>query len=41
MLMTVCYHHVTYKFHSESTLNSLPECQGTPCLTGGSAICLA
>ena len=23
--------HVTYEFQSESTLYSLPECQGTPC----------
>ena len=29
--MTVCYYHVIYEFHSESTLYSLPECQGTPC----------
>ena len=28
---TVCYCHVTYEFQSESTLSSLPECQGTPC----------
>ena len=28
---TVCYYHVTYEFQSESTLYSLPECQGTPC----------
>ena len=28
---TVCYYHVTYEFHSESTIYSLPECQGTPC----------
>ena len=28
--LTVCY-HVAYKFQSESTLCSLPECQGTPC----------
>ena len=27
--MTVCYYHVTYEFQSESTLYSLPECQGT------------
>ena len=25
--------HVTYKFQSESTPSSLPECQGTPCST--------
>ena len=30
MVLTVCYYHVTYKFQSESTLYSLPECQGTP-----------
>ena len=30
-LLTVCYYHVTYEFQSESTLYSLPECQGTPC----------
>ena len=30
-LLTVCYYHVTYEFRSESTLYSLPECQGTPC----------
>ena len=30
--LTVCYYHVTYKFQSESTLYSLPECQGTFCL---------
>ena len=30
--LTVCYYHVTYGFKSESTLYSLPECQGTPCL---------
>ena len=29
--LTVCYYHVTYEFHSESTLYSLPECQGPPC----------
>ena len=28
---TVCYYHATYEFQSESTLYSLPECQGTPC----------
>ena len=27
----VCYHHVTCAFQSESSLYSLPECQGTPC----------
>ena len=30
-MLTVCYYHVTYEFQSESTLLSLPECQGTPC----------
>ena len=30
-IITVCY-HVMYEFLSESTLNSLPECQGTPWL---------
>ena len=29
--LTVCYYHFTYEFQSESTLYSLPECQGTPC----------
>ena len=29
---TVCYFHVTYEVQSESTLHSLPECQGTPCV---------
>ena len=29
---TACYHYVTYEFQSESTLCSLPECQGTPCM---------
>ena len=29
--VTVCYYHVTYEVQSESTLYSLPECQGTPC----------
>ena len=29
--LTVCYYHVTYKFQSESTPYSLPECQQTPC----------
>ena len=28
---TVCYFYVTHEFQSESTLYSLPECQGTPC----------
>ena len=28
--LTVCYYQVTYEFQSESTLYSLPECQGTP-----------
>ena len=32
LLLTVCYYHVTYEFQSESTLYSLPECQGTPYL---------
>ena len=27
---TVWYYHVTYEIQSESTLYSLPECQGTP-----------
>ena len=26
--LTACYYHVTYEFQSESTLYSLPECQG-------------
>ena len=26
--MTVCYYHVTHESHSDSTLYSLPECQG-------------
>ena len=30
--MIVCYYHVTYEFQSESTLYSLSECPGTPCL---------
>ena len=30
--LSVCYYHVTYEIQSESTLHSLPECQGTPCL---------
>ena len=29
--LTVCYYHVTYAFHNESTLYSLPECEGTHC----------
>ena len=29
--LSVCYYHVTYEVQSESTLYSLPECQGTPC----------
>ena len=30
--MAVCYyHHLTYEFQCESTLYSLPKCQGTPC----------
>ena len=29
--MFLCYYPVTYGFQSESTLYSLPECQGTPC----------
>ena len=32
ILATVCYYHVIFKFQSESALNSLPECQGIPCL---------
>ena len=28
-IKTACYYHVTYEFWSESTLYSLPECQGT------------
>ena len=28
---TACYYHVAYEFQNESTLNSLPEYQGTPC----------
>ena len=31
LILTVCYYHVTYELQSESTLYSLPECQGTPC----------
>ena len=30
--LTVCYCHVTHEFQSESTLYSLPEYQGAPCL---------
>ena len=30
VFLVVCYYHVTYEFQSESTLYSLPECQGTP-----------
>ena len=30
-IKTACYYHVTYEFWSESTLYSLPECQGTLC----------
>ena len=30
--LTLCYYHVMNKFQSESTLYSLPECQGTPSL---------
>ena len=29
-ILTVCYYHVMYELQSESTLFSLPECQGTP-----------
>ena len=29
--LSVCYYHITYEFQSESTLYSLPECQGTTC----------
>ena len=29
-IVTVCYYHIMYEFQSESTLYSLPECQGTP-----------
>ena len=32
LFMTVCYYHATYEFQSESTLYSLLEFQGTPCL---------
>ena len=27
-ILTVCYYHVTHEFKSESTIYSLPECQG-------------
>ena len=27
----MCYYHATYEFQSESTLYTLPECQGTTC----------
>ena len=27
--MTLCYYHITYEFQSESTVYSLPKCQGT------------
>ena len=30
--LTVSYYHVMYEFEGESTLYSLPECQGTSCL---------
>ena len=30
-VLIVCYYHITDEFQSESTLNSLPECQETPC----------
>ena len=29
--ITVCSYHVAYEFQNESTLSSLPECQGTSC----------
>ena len=29
--LNVCYYYDTYEFQSDSTLYSLPECQGTPC----------
>ena len=29
--LTACHYHVTHESQSESTLYSLPECQGTPC----------
>ena len=32
IITTACYYHVTYDFKSESTLYSLPEYQGAPCL---------
>ena len=28
---SLCYYYATYEFQRESTLCSLPECQGTPC----------
>ena len=31
LFLTLCSCHVTYAFQSQSTLYSLPECQGTPC----------
>ena len=31
ILLYVRYYHVTKEIQSESTLYSLPECQGTPC----------
>ena len=31
VFLTVCYYKVMYEFQSESTLYSLPECQGTHC----------
>ena len=27
----MCYYRITYELQSESTLYSLPKCQGTPC----------
>ena len=33
--MAVCYYHVTYEVQSESTLYSLPECQGALCSKQG------
>ena len=30
-IATVCCYHVKYESQSESTLYSLPECQGNPC----------
>ena len=29
--LSIRYYHVPYEFQSESTLYSLPDCQGTPC----------